>query len=67
MMTTTMGRITISNSVCYSDGNNGFQISALLQESMVYAGQLECYERSHEVIDKFLERSGQCHSSVEID
>lgn len=54
MMTTTMGRITISNNVCYSRGNNGFQISALLQELMVYAGQLECYERCHEVLDKFL-------------
>jgi Uncharacterised protein family (UPF0236) len=53
-MTTTMGRITISNAVCFSRGNNGFQISALLQELMVYAGQLECYERCHEVLDKFL-------------
>lgn len=54
MMTTTMGRITIKNSVCYAQGNNGFQISALLQELMVYAGQLECYERCHEVLNKFL-------------
>lgn len=54
MMTTTMGRITISNAIIFSRGNNSFQISALLQELMVYAGQLECYERCHEVLDKFL-------------
>src|SRR5438067_1374214 len=54
MITTSMGSITIRNSVCYSKGNNGFQISALLQELIVYAGQLECYARCHEVLDKFL-------------
>lgn len=53
-MPTTMGRISISNALCYSHGNNGFQFSALLQELLVYAGQLECHERCHEVLDKFL-------------
>lgn len=54
MVTTTMGRISVTNSVSYSQGNHGFQISALLQELVVYAGQLECYGRAHEVLDKFL-------------
>lgn len=54
MLTTTLGRITISNSVDFSKGNNGFQISALLQELMVYAGTLDCYERCNEIIGKFL-------------
>ncbi len=49
-----MGRITISNANSFSRGNRGFQISALLQELMVYAGQLQCYEHCHEVIEKFL-------------
>src|SRR3954451_24229227 len=39
MLTTTMGRITISNASDFSCGNHGFQISALLQELMVYTGQ----------------------------
>ena len=54
MMTTSLGRITIHNTNKFSQGNNGIQISALLQELVVYAGQLECYERCHEVLDKFL-------------
>ena len=40
MLTTTMGRITINNAHDFSRGNHGFQISALLQELMVYAGQI---------------------------
>jgi hypothetical protein len=31
---------------------NGFQISPLLQELMVYFGQLECYEKCPEIIEK---------------
>src|SRR3954465_4005920 len=54
MLTTTLGRITISNAHDFSRGNHGFQISALLQELMVYAGQLQCYAHCHEVIEKFL-------------
>ena len=54
MLTTTIGRITISNANDFSRGNHGFQISALLQELMVYAGQLQCYAHCHEVLDKFL-------------
>lgn len=34
---------------------NGFQISPGLQELMVYAGQLDCYERCNESLQKFLD------------
>ena len=54
MLTTTMGRITINNAHDFSRGNHGFQISALLQELMVYAGQLQCYGHCQQVIEKFL-------------
>jgi Uncharacterised protein family (UPF0236) len=54
MLTTTVGRITISNAKAFSKGNRGFQISALLQELMVYAGTLDCYGRSGEMLQKFL-------------
>jgi hypothetical protein len=49
-----VGRITISNAHAFSNGNHGFQISALLQELMVYAGQLDCYGRCNEILEKFL-------------
>jgi hypothetical protein len=49
-----LGRITISNANDFSRGNHGFQISALLQELMVYAGQLQCYAHCEEVLEKFL-------------
>jgi hypothetical protein len=54
MLVTTMGRITISNASGFSSGNHGFQLSALLQELMVYAGQMDCYGRCEEIIEKFL-------------
>jgi hypothetical protein len=54
MLTTTMGRITINNANDFSRGNYGFQISALLQELMVYAGQMQCYGHCQQVIEKFL-------------
>jgi len=60
MLTTTIGRITISpkdpvgNAHDFSRGNHGFQISALLQELMVYAGQMQCYGHCEEMIEKFL-------------
>lgn len=31
---------------------NGFQISPLLQELMIYCGQLECYEKCPEILEK---------------
>ena len=54
MLTTTQGHIHISNLSPFSGGNHGFQISALLQELMVYAGQLDCYSRANEILQKFL-------------
>src|ERR1044071_7974766 len=53
-LTTRMGRITLSNANRFSSGKRGFQISALLQELMVYAGQLDCYGRANEILQKFL-------------
>lgn len=49
-----MGKITISNAHPFSQGNNGFQISALLQELLVYAGTLDCYGRCQQIVLKFL-------------
>jgi hypothetical protein len=46
--------VTISNDHDFSSGKNGFQISGLMQELMVYAGHLECYKNSDEIINKFL-------------
>jgi hypothetical protein len=53
-LTPTLGRITLSNALSFSKGPNGFQISALLQELMVYAGQMDGYGRCPEIIAKFL-------------
>jgi hypothetical protein len=53
-LTTTLGRITLSNQNPFSRGNHGFQISALLQELMVYAGTLDCYCKANEILCKFL-------------
>lgn len=47
--------MTISNKNPFSQGKNGFQISPRMQELMVYAGQMDCYENCNEVIDKFLD------------
>ena len=52
---TKFGKIDISNTHKFSSGNYGFQISPALQELMVYVGQLECYEKSSELIKKFIE------------
>jgi hypothetical protein len=46
--------VTIDNGHSFSKGKNGFQISPRMQELMVYAGSVDCYENSHEVIAKFL-------------
>lgn len=48
-----MGSVTINNSHEFSRGKNGFQISPRMQELMVYAGQLDSYEKSGEVIEEF--------------
>lgn len=50
---TTLGYITINNSHDFSKGKNGFQISPRMQELMVYAGHLDSYEKSNEVIKEF--------------
>ena len=51
---TTLGYVTINNEHGFSKGKNGFQISPRMQELMVYAGQMDCYENCNDVIDKFL-------------
>lgn len=52
---TTLGEIAIANIHPFSRGNHGFQISALLQELMVYCGTLDCYGRCQEIMAKFLQ------------
>jgi hypothetical protein len=52
---TTLGQIEISNEKEFAKGKNGFQISPLLQELMVYAGQQDCYGNSNEILKKFLD------------
>jgi hypothetical protein len=47
--------VTINKSHPFSNGVNGFQISPRLQELMVYAGQLDCYERCNESLHHFLD------------
>lgn len=59
-----MGQVTINNNHSFSQGKNGFQISPRMQELMIYAGQMDCYENCNEVIDKFLDvkiSSSQVH------
>jgi len=51
---TRFGQISISNDHAFSEGNNGFQISPRMQELMVFAGQSSCYEKTHEVLKKYL-------------
>lgn len=51
---TTLGQVEIDKGNPFSEGKNGFQISPMMQEMMVYAGQLDCYGRSQEVIKQFL-------------
>ncbi len=50
-----MGYVTINNSHSFSKCKNGFQISPRMQELMVYAGQMDCYENCNEVIEKYLD------------
>jgi len=51
---TRFGKISINNQHPFSKALNGFQISPRLQELMVYAGQLDSYERCNEVISEFI-------------
>ena len=51
---TKFGYIEINNQHAFSNGMNGFQIGPLLQEHMVYFGQLECYKKCPEIIEKQL-------------
>jgi hypothetical protein len=50
---TRFGKISISKAHDFSKAINGFQISPRMQELMVYAGQLDSYERGNEVIGQF--------------
>jgi hypothetical protein len=50
---TRFGKISILNQHPFSKALNGFQISPRMQELMVYAGQLDSYERCNEVIGEF--------------
>ena len=49
---TQFGEISIVNSHPFSKGKNGFQISPLVQEKIVYVGQMDCYENCSEVLEK---------------
>jgi hypothetical protein len=35
-------------------GHNGFQISSLMQEKMVYVGHLDCYQKSNDILEKLV-------------
>jgi hypothetical protein len=52
---TTLGQIEIDKRNAFSEGKNGFQISPMMQELMVYAGQLDRYGKGHEVLKQFLQ------------
>jgi len=51
---TRLGKISINNQHPFSKALNGFQISPRMQELMVYAGQLDSYERCNEVMGEFM-------------
>ena len=52
---TRFGTITLSTTHEYMQGQkHGFGISPLMQELMTYAGQLECYSKSDEILNRFL-------------
>ena len=51
---TTLGWITINNAHPFSMGHNGFQISSLMQEKMVYVGHLDCYQKSNDILEKLV-------------
>ncbi|MEJ7586134.1 MAG: UPF0236 family protein [Ferruginibacter sp.] len=47
--------MSINKTHAFSEGANGFQISPHLQELLVYAGQLDCYERCNVILEKFID------------
>jgi hypothetical protein len=47
--------VSINKTHAFSNGTNGFQISPHLQELLVYAGQMDCYQRCNEVLEKFID------------
>jgi len=51
---TRLGKISINKKHPFSKALNGFQVSPRMQELMVYAGQLDSYERCNEVISEFI-------------
>ncbi len=51
---TTMGKITINCSLSFSQKVNGFQMSSLLQNLVAYARQLNVYEKSNDILERFL-------------
>jgi len=48
--------IEIANGHLYSKGAKGFQISPLMQEKMVFAGQYDIYGRANEIIEVMLDQ-----------
>jgi hypothetical protein len=51
---TKFGEISINKIHPYmQDRVNGFSISPLMQELITYAGHLECYAKSEEILEKF--------------
>jgi hypothetical protein len=52
---TKYGYASINKTHSFSEGANGFQISPHLQELLVYAGQLDCYERCNVILEKFID------------
>jgi Uncharacterised protein family (UPF0236) len=48
------GKIDISKNHVYSLAIQGYQISPLMQEKMVYVAQMNCYQESKEVLEKML-------------
>lgn len=52
---TQFGQVNINKSHDFSEGMNGFQISPRLEEMMVYADQMDCYEKCNEVLHQFLD------------
>jgi len=53
-LTTRYGDITVLKSHKYMQGiKNGFGISPYMQELMTYSGQLDCYGRCEEILEKY--------------
>lgn len=51
---TTIGKINVNCSNPFSQKVNGFQMSSLLQDLVAYAGQLNVYEKSNDILGRFL-------------